>query len=441
MYMIKMNMEENMLVKVKKVLLDEQKVCTNVPMNTQIHKIVAELFEINYSKYFSKIDMQISLDDVLFISDSITRKFIDIPSSYFEEFTELSEKFQSVSDQILSIPTVNAYIFESMEYVEKVFENSNRPSLIILGFINNIPKHIMDNILNVFGRTKIYMFGDEIITSPELGDHFNNMLTNSEYVLSLSYSDYKNSIQKKLNSTLHKLRDKRTQNMSVIPTGQTTIRKRIEDEIVMDNIQDALEAGSNIVVPRRLVTSINSRIRNMFGSSSTISLDAGEIFYTRFPFVTLVNDNPIVIPPGSKVSVQISNDAETFNEGRRIMLRNVSVKLPGSKYKIDLVNVPIDFTGYLMQFDENEHIGNYEDFNELTEYDDPLYFNPSTMSIMPHLIYTSIEQKYIEACSLVVYLENLDLDPIYRNRALWFQEMFGATDELEIIISSRFNEL
>lgn len=429
-----------MLVKIKKVLLDEQKVCINVPMNTQVHKIVADIFEYNYSKYFSKINMKIDLEDILVVSDSITSQYIDIPSSYLDKFTEISKKFNNSEDRILSIPCVNAYVFESKEYVEKIFENKNKPTLVILGFINNIPKEILTNILDIFGRTKLFMYGDELISSPEFGDYFNAILTNSEYSLCYSYSDYKNSIQKKINSLLNKLRDERSQTMSIIPSGLNTIKKKFADEIDMDELQEKLEEGSCVVVPRRILTQVNSKIKNMFSNSSRIELIFGDTCYTRFPFVTLKDDVPIVIPPLSKIIIGLSNEAETVVDDRRIILRNITVTKPNGA-RIDLNNVPIDFTGFLMQFDENEHIDNYDDFSEISEQEDPLYFSPSTMSVIPHKILTNIEQKYIQVPSLVVYLENLDLDPVHRNRSLWFQDMMSVTDELEVIAANRFGEI
>lgn len=430
-----------MLLKNKKVLLDEYKVCVNVPMNTQIHKIVAEIFELNFSKYFYKYNMNISLDDILFISDSNTKNFIDIPRSYFEEFDKLSKGLGNNDDRILSIPSINAYMFDDKSYAKKVLEDHNRPSLIIIGFINNIPEHVYNNILDVFGRTKMFVFGDELVPSAEFGDYHNRILTNSEYSISHSYSDYRVSLHKKINSLMTKLRDKKTQNTTVIPMSTSVVKRRIETDIDINYIQEKLDGGYNIVVPRRLLPQINSRIKNSFGDSSEITCNVGDTFYTRFPFVTLDSeDNPIVIPPLSKVTVSISNDAETNRDGRRIILRNLIITKPNGS-KVDLDNVPIDFTGYLMQFDENEHIDNYDDFNDILDNEDPIYFNPSTMSIIPHRIFSYVEQKYIPTFSMLVYLENFETEVAFKNRSLWFQDMFNVVDELEVIVSTKFNEL
>lgn len=429
-----------MLVKIKKVLLDEQKVCINTPMNTQIHKIVADIFEFNFARYFENKNMRIDLEDVLFISDSNIRNYLDIPASYFTEFSQIQRTFGVEEDRILSIPSMNAYVFESKEYYEELLKDRIRPSIVILGFINNIPKSVLDNILMVFGRTKIFMFGDEIVSSPEFGDHFSTILTNSEYTINYAYSDYKNSIQKKINSVLSKLREKKFQNMAVFPVGTTTIKKTLNDNIDLDHINDSLNSDCNVVVPRRLLTQINSRVKNLFGRSSIISLEMGDVVYSRFPFITLHNEKPIVIPPLSRININMSDSIETIKDGRRIVLKNVTITKPNGT-KVDLRNVPIDYTGYLMQFDESEHIDNYDDFEDIHPDEDPLYMEPSTLSIIPHRIMTNIEQKYIQSHTLVVFLESLDLDSLYTNRSLWYQDMMGVIENLEVISSNRFNEL
>ena len=428
-----------MLVKNKKVYLEEQILSVNVPQNTDIKKIVADLIELNFFKYFIKNKMVIDMNDVLFISDSVLTDYIDIDRTYFEQFDKIAQRMGSVNSTF-SIPTVNALKFMNPGFLDEYSKTHERPTLIILGFINNIPEDVYVNLTNNIGRSKLLIFGDEVVSGVELDDYFSSILTNAEYNMVFPYSDNRQATHKKINSLISKLRDKKTQTLASVPSNSSNISKTQSDEIDVDYIMSKLDLGCNVVVPRRMFCAINSKLFNTFSNSSKLQIQYNDMFYTRFPFITDDEDGkPVVIPAMSKVVIELSQDLETTKDGIRVVLRDVTFTKPNGA-KIDVRNVPIDYSGYLLNFDGNEHIDNYDDY-ELIEYDEPNYYDPQTLSILPFRVFTEIEQKYITSIDMLLYKETFENDIYIKNRNPWFQEIFNVIETLEIIHDTQFNDL
>ncbi|MGL5714901.1 MAG: hypothetical protein ACRCX2_17930 [Paraclostridium sp.] len=429
-----------MLVKNKKIFIDEQHVSVSVPHNTDTKKIVADLIELNFFKYFVKNKMKIVMEDMLYISDKLDSSFLEIPKEYFEEFDKLTKGVSNV-DNTLNIPMKNCLEFINEKDIKKyISELKRKPSLIIIGCINNIPESVLRNITYYFDRSKVIFYGDELLSSPETKNCNSHILSNAVYSLVYPYSDFKQSTHKKINSLLFKLRDKKTQCISSIPNNSTNISKLQSSEIDLDYIMEKLELGYNVVVPRRLFNIINSKLFNLFGSSSSLSCKLGDIFYTRFPFITYdENNNAIIIPALSKMSISFSDELVSYKDGKIIYLRNVTFTKPNG-VKIDVKNVPIDYSGYLTNFEANEHIDNYEEFEEL-DLENPYSYDPQTLSILPFRLFTYIEQKYISSADLLLFLETYELDIFVKNKNVWFESISNVLDSLEIIYDTEFDEI
>lgn len=415
----------------KKVYATDNRVFVTCHLNMDVKIIIANIIETIFMKYINR-GIKVDFNDILFITDrcdeTLSNSELTIPTKL------LGDSAKYVKNRNIFIETRNALEFLNKEDSENYVDSRKyMPTLVILGFINNIPEEVFYNIDHSFRRTKLVTFGDTKIESGELENYYKKFLTSSEYFIDLAYHEHRNSEIKKINNTLDKFRDSKNGINKI--TSSANITKTQSNELDMDLIEDSLEDGCTVVVPKRLSPSINSRLRATSAASDILEIEPNVVYYTRFPFMANNGKEKVFIPPLTEVKIAQYYQTSTYRNGRRYILRTCVFFIDGEE--IVLKDIPIDFSSFILNFDPDEHAENYEDFEEIE--DTSIIYDPFTLQLLPNKIVTEIEQKYFKSRDLTLFIETFEFETQYVS-SCWYSQCCNVLESLNIIYSNYFDE-
>jgi len=415
----------------KKVYATDNRIYVTCHMNMDVRIIISNIIETIFMRYINR-GIKVDFNDILFITDRCD--ILTSTSDLVVPTKMLGESAKHVKNRNIMIETVNALEFlnteDSVDFLDK---RKYTPSLVILGFINNIPEDVYDNIDQVFGRTRLVTFGDVKVESGELYNYYKKFLTSSEYFIDLPYYEHRNSSIKKINNTLDKFRDNKNGINKI--TSSSNITKTQSNELDMNIIEDSLEDGATVVVPKRLAPAINSRLHTSINPSDTLEIEPNIEYYTRFPFMAVNGKDKVFIPPLTKMKIAQYYQTSTFTNGRRYILRTCVFYLDGEE--VVLKNIPIDFSSFILNFDQDEHPDNYEDYEEIENYD--TVYDPFTLQLLPNKIVTEIEQKYFKSRDLTLFIETYEFETQYVS-SCWYSQCCNVLESLHIVYSNYFDQ-
>ncbi len=399
-----------------------------VEMNLKLEKIVGQILSIP-TMYDTNIFRDGNTSSVLFISSHhYSPTQLQIPRA-FAEFD-----FQT---DCLIVDTVSAYDFLNMTDTEK-YRLSNY-SIILVGFINCIPENILSNIINSVGSQLLYVFGDRLVDSLEIGDYTTRYLSDMQYSIKTdSASGDLVSSKKRMSSLIKKLREsKYTTGGKDDAFDGVTIKNDIS--IYSSEIDSYLKDGGYVVVPKRFIATTNSLI---YGDTD-IGPHIGATVFNLVPYVYQTNDVKLIIPPMTPITV--INVGQMY-ESNGILIKTVDMMCDINGINNVLMGVPVNYTSYLLQFDPNMQISNLEEYKYIlynaksTSYGESNHdFN--FMYISPYRLMSSTYIKYCEPDNLLCCIESITRSDLYSQDTSYFNSVCRVTNSLNLRFNYEFNEV
>lgn len=416
-----------------KMYLNKRFAVIDVEFNTMFEIALAHILAHTYSIADTHIE-DIEFDDVLFISDRPTEKYLLLESNDFKEAGVTMQR----SNFPKRVRAVSAYEFNEVnDDLEKYRDGNN---LIIIGFVNTIPEHIFNNIVNFFGRmVNFAVFGDPIIDAPEHNSYFTRYLTNASISVKLEYDDYRISDIKKINNTLFKLRKDVTSVSDI--TASNHVHFSSCTDICVTDINEFLEKDPKnvVVVPKRWYSLVNSFLFEFATSRSSLDFQMGDIYYTKYPWIFEEKDEKFAIPPLTKITIlNIYN--QLFVQKHRCFICDILLEYNGDKKIVQ--NTVIDFTDYMFNFDASRHPENMEDFDDMVQninvFNQHIY-DSSVLKILFKPVLTSDMSKYaFNVDSITAYIETIERDSYYNNDFNWYKIFCNTLKDINVVTSDEF---
>lgn len=399
-----------------------------VEMNLKLEKIVGQILSI-MTTYDSSIFRDGNTSSVLFISSHIYNKIeIEVPKSF--------TTFDFPGDT-LTIKAMSAYEFLNMSDTDRNILNSF--SVILIGFVNCIPEVIMSNILNSITYQLVYIFGDRLIDSPELGEYAQRMISAPQFSIKTDSSagDLVTS-KKRMSSLIKKMRESKFVTSGNDEAFDGVTIKHGHD-INTSEIESFLKHGGTVVVPRRFIADVNSIILR----DTNVGPAVGATVYNLVPYVYYIDGKKLIIPPITPITiVRIGNTYES--NGALITLMDMMCDINGINNV--MMGVAVNMTSYLLSFNPNMQIANMDEYNYIlsnmrnTSYNESIHdFN--FMYITPFRLMSSNYIKYSEPEHLLCYIESIVRSDLYSQDTSYFGSVCRVRGTIDLRFNYEFNEV
>lgn len=427
-----------MLVINNKVHLNKTYTAVLTNMNVKVEKIIADILDVIFTEDSNRYNANFS--NILYLtSENIDSLSID--EKYFELLNNFNLTFP------IKIDTCPAYAVESPDFKKNFFSEYD---IIILGFINNISENIFNIVKSRATGKKIYIFGDAITNSPEHNNYYMRHLTSASMVQQIKDfdNDFRISDKKRLNIALRKLRKDTIDLSSEIKEIHNTLKIEYNDTIDTNVISEFLDANESslVVVPKRFLPKLNSALYYSTFASPHIEFREGDTYYTKYPY-TFTNEQGfiIVVPALSQITI-LNNKSGVYVENHRCNICDISIQYTDSKGMIQkemLMNVAIDLSAFLLNFNIDDHPDNaseYEEIiNNLDDYNEfSVKLDSTILSLVPFRILNSETAKYNTVKSVLSYIELIEKDIMYISDTSYFKHFTKVTDFIHIIYTDEF---
>jgi len=423
-----------LLVENDKIFLNKNLAFVNAEFHTDVKKIVADVLE---GAVFSKNPALLKADfsNVLFITSDTTDTNLVIPEEYFEILNQV-KKFKFPA----TINTISNYMLVD-DIHKNLFTNYD---IVIMGFINNISESIFFKVKNRAFDKKLFVFGDPLCNSPEHNEYYMRYLTSAALEHRLTTDTYRISDKKRLNTTLSKLRKEKTDIQKDISSSINSIieyNEFIKTSVIFDFL-DTPDRSSLVVLPKRFLPSINSYLY----TKPSISIQAGDILYNKYPYLVKGKRKLTVIPALSKVEI-IKPGHTMVIDGHTCIVCDVVINYATEETpnnQVILNDVYIDFSNYIMNFDMNSFPSNSDDFRNIIgniDINDELRtkLDCTVMQIIPFKIVSSEIPKYVQTDATLSYIETIEGKVSYTSDTLYYKHFCNTKDLIYIIYSEQFN--
>lgn len=415
-----------------KIFLNRRRAAMEVDFNMIPEAIVSHILSHSYGIGDTHID-DIEFDDVLFISDRhINGNNLLLESNDFREAGVTMQR----SNFPKRVRTCHATIFDEItDETADMFQDVN---LVIIGFVNIIPEHICNNILNFIGnKISVVLFGDSLIDSPEHNNYFMKHLTNASLSIKIDYDNYRLSDKKKINNTLFKLR-KDVQNLSDI-TNSNHVSVTSSNVInIADVTNQLLSNNATVILPKRHYAHVNGLVYQNITSRTKLDFQPGDVFLTKFPWLVEEDGKKYIIPPLVTVRIMLVKN-QLFINNHRCFVCDVVVEKDSAAVLI-AHNVVIDFTDYILNFDSElfpDNLEDYEDIMKFNQFESHLH-DSKILKVMFSKCVSSDMPKYFDSDNTVSYIETIERDSFYHTDFNWYK-MFARTKEnINIIVTDEF---
>ena len=413
---------------VTKKIIPYRATVVSCEMNLKLEKIVGQILSI-MATYDTSVFRDGNTSSVLFISSHIySNTKIQIP--------KLFVNFDFPGDY-LTVDAMSAYNFLNMNNFDK--SKLTNHSVIILGFLNCIPETVLFTIVNNISSQLMYVFGDRLVDSPELGEYAQRYLANVQYdIRTDSSSGDLVSTKKRMSSLVKKLREsKYTTNGNDEAFDGVTIRNNTD--IPTGEIEAYLRDGGYVVVPKRFLAQINSII---YGDTD-VGPHVGSTVYNLTPYIYQNDDMRLIVPPGTPIT--IINVGETY-EVSGGLIKTIDMMYDINGVNNVLMGVPVNMTSYLLSFDPNMQIGNIDEYNYILSNIQNTSYNESVhdfnfMYIAPFRLMSSNYIKYMEPNNLLCYIESIVRSDLYSKDTSYFNSVCRVRDILDLRFNFEFNEV
>ena len=422
-----------------KMYLNKRFVVADVEFNTMFEIALAHILAHAYAIADTHIE-DIEFDDVLFISDRSLDRCTLLESNDFKEAGVTMQR----SNFPKRVKTVSAYEFN--ELTDDLAGYKEGVNLVIIGFINTIPEHIFNNIIQFFGRgVNFVIFGDPIIDAPEHNSYFTRYLTNASVSVRLEYDDYRISGVKKINNTLFKLRRDVTSLTEITASNHVSMNSRTT--FSLENMRHYMfdhEDGelNTIVVPKRWYSIVSSSLYEYVRSRSSLDFQVGDEFYVKYTWIFEQDDHKYIIPPMTKITIlQIFN--QLFVQKHRCFVCDILVKTEDQD--VIVRNAVIDFTDYMFNFDSSKHPENIEDFedilNNINVFNQHIY-DATVLKVVFAPVLTSDMCKYCyPTTATFAWIETIERDAYYSSDFNWYKIFCNTTRNIDIVVSDEFTDI
>lgn len=418
-----------------KMYLNKRFTVVDVEFNTMFEIALAHILAHVYAIADTHID-DIEFDDVLFVSDRIVPNHLLLESNDFKEAGVTMQR----SNFPKRVRTISAYEFNELR--DEMAGYREGVNLVVIGFVNTIPEHIFTNIMEFFGRGVNYaIFGDPIIDAPEYNSYFMRHLTNASISVRLEYDSYRVSDKKKINNTLAKLR-KDVSSLSEITTSNH-VNITGSNTININRIAEYLsEPRSAAIVPKRLYSKVNSLLFQNIKSRSSLDLQIGDEYYTKYNWVFTQDRTTHVIPPLTKITI-LQIYSQLFVQKHRCFVCDISIE----EFEKPLIvkNAVIDFTDYLFNFDQQQHPENIEDFDDIVQniniFNQNIYDATVLKIIFSPLLTSDMSKYYYPMSKIISYIETIERDTYYSTDFNWYKHFCNALDQIDIVVTDEFTEI
>ena len=273
------------------------------------------------------------------------------------------------------------------------------------------------------------------------------LLTNASHNLKIDPDKFRVSDSKKVNIALNKLRKDATELNQL--TNSSSIHVDYTDIVDISEIEEFLTTNEDslVIVPKRFFSNINSRLWTST-RESTININAGDIFYTRYPFTLINGKNVEVIPAMSKVRIVIDNNRKTHISGRDCKLYDVIFTFKREFEDVEVSisgrDVLVDFSAFLLNFSPDYHPGNMEEYDEvfgnMEQYDFNVVLDPTILTLVPYRIVFSEDAKYSKSMNTLSYIERNERNLGYRSDTSWYKHFCKTLDNIYIKYADDFTE-
>lgn len=418
-----------------KLYINKKFTAMDADLNMMREIVVTHALSHAYAICDSHID-NIEFDDVLYISD------VHIPNNtLLLESTDFRETGVTMSRSNFPkrVSTMHYAIFNDITdnpALEGLRENVN---LLIVGFVNTIPEHIFNNIMEVFGsQPSVIIFGDPLVDSPENNNYFMKYMTNTSIGVSLDYDNYRLSDKKKINNTLLKLR-KDISNLGDITNSNYVSLRMANDIVVNDVVDELLQKGASVVLPKVHYAKVNSLVYSYITSRNRLDFEPGDTFLVRYPWLAMANDTVYIIPPMTVVKIMMIHNQIFINSHRCFVCDIVIENDNGNPLLIK--SAIIDFTDYIMNYDPTMFPENMEDFEDILKYNlfDTQIHDAHVLKVLFCKTLTPDMAKYYDSDVTTAYIETIDRDVMYPSDFNWYKIFARTKENINIIVADEFD--
>lgn len=411
-----------------KIYLNSRFTAADVDLNVMLETVVTHILTHSYSIADTHIE-DIEFDDVLFISDRhIDGRTLLLESSDFKETGVTMQR----SNFPKRIRCCNAVEFN--EITEDLDIYKDGVNLVIVGFLNVIPEHIVDNILDFYGSfSNIVVFGDPIVDAPEHNNYFMKYLTNASISVKLDYDNFRLSDKKKINNTLFKLRKDVSDVSEITNSNYVSVNHR--SEVDLSECCNSLLNGETVVVPKRHYAHVNSLILQHLTSNVKLDFQPGDILLSKYIWLVSQDGNKYVIPPLTNIRI-VNIHNQVFIQDHRCFICDVSIEKEGSVPLI-INKAVIDFTDYLLNFEPTYFPDNLEDFEDIMKYNqfDTNIHDATVLKVIFCKCFTTDMTKYYNSSVTNAFVELIERDILYSTDFNYYKLFARTTDRINLVIS------
>lgn len=402
----------------------------NIMLETIVTHILTQQYELNTTHV-----KDIEFDDVLFISDRyVNGRCLLLESNDFKESGVTIER----NNFPKRVNSCHAYEFNTID--EELRELSSNINLVIIGFVNTIPEHIMTNIFEIFANSNIVVFGDPLVDAPEHNNYFMKYLTNASVAVKLEYDSYRISDKKKINNTLFKLKKDNNDINDITISNNVSVNTNsyVDTSLIEEYL---FQPSSSVVLPKRLYATVNSIVYQNLTSNVKLDFQAGDVFLSKLPWCFTQNNMKYVIPPLTKIRIMCIYN-QVFIDNHRCFVCDVSVEKDNMNAL--LVNKAIiDFTDYLLNFDPKYFPDNNEDYEEIIKFDqfNSKIHDGTILKVLFSRCFTTDMVKYYDTERTLAFIETIERNPTFSSDFNWYKIFARTTESIDIIASDEFIDI
>lgn len=429
-----------------KIFLHRNIVTVTTDINMKPSVILAETLEWLFSNRFGK--NKDILDSTLFITDSlsnntnVTLSRKDFP--YIVDGEPHLIDYFPYDDNEHTILGISIGHFLNLEKMGDMFNllSPQKYKVIILGFINNIPDTILNNIFKLYSNSLIVVFGDEVLGSINNDPMHLRFLTNCNLKLTSDRSDDRVSPNKKISAAIAQMR-KPTSKFGDIQSASIVVDvKHTLDET---NFKDIMDTESTlkvegekyqIIVPHRLYNDIMSDVHNSIYGVEEIAIRMFRDYYNKLP---LIHTNPDgsthFIPPLTKMNV-LNIKMAGFKDGDSMLICDIICDYVDGVKDIKLIDVAINYSAYARSFNPEKHVFTHEVPNTLLEK-----WSPDILYLIPFPIITYEFAKLTCVDRTYGFIETINTFNNYKPATDVYPYFCRTTKGINIVQSDLFDYL
>lgn len=433
-----------MFIENNKMFFIGSKKVLETELHTDTRKIVADILELAFKDEIKDYELELDFSTVLFLSSNVTTPTVlEIPEEFFEEFQSLPNITFPV--KITTCPPTEVFNTDRMYNV----------STLIFGFLNNIHPSIYDRVIKYAGLS-VYIFGDIQVEANEFNNYHINILSNALYSHKLDPDLFRLVDKKKINTTLHKLRKDTIINLSEL-SNSSLVYVNYDLNIDLSYILNYLQTHENsiCVVPRGVLSRINSVLWTQTFGNSKIELKPNMEFYLKYPYTHITKDDKYVyIPALAKVNIVFEPDSNyrvILENGHRLVSVKAYFEYNSIRYMPD-TNILVDIDDLILSFDPSLQAENYYDYIRLLDFQADLEekYTPTQLKnlevtdhfiayLTPFLIVTPEVVKYQNFNHILGYLELEERDLTFSYDS-YYKQFCRVLDSIEIHYAEIYNE-